>query len=446
MLDSVFSVNRAIRERLAALIENGAAGVATKPAKSSSEFKVTSSPSAPADRAVPMEVVVTLNEINNRHGTGPLVKRVFQGHSHVFSIRSRSDWGVQDFGAWNACIPQQGWSRAECFCRVLSVLRGRNVRSVLCIPFLSDELITAIAAKECFDAALCAWIMDDQNVATHVVPDDLMRELLEKCSLRLVTHPELRFAYERKYGLKFYLLPAIVPDHLVSTRAIAPFTTAQSGRRGALIGSFWDQSWFDRMCEALEECHCQIDWFGNNKSPWLQFPEEALRRAGITPRGILPEEQLALELRKYPFVIVPVGALDGREFNTGVAWLSLPGRILFTMATAHTPILVVGSGRTCGARFVSQFGIGEVVPYNAALVSAAMDRLVQPEAQSEMRHRAAAKAQSFSDRGVADWVAESLALGRPVDSRFEDAFAGYDAAFDLPAAASDTCLEAAGVG
>jgi hypothetical protein len=445
MLDPVFSINETFRNYLLTLIRTGATGSRQTPAECPAEFEVTTSAAAETDPAAPVDVVVTMNEVNERHGTGPLVKRVFQGRSNVFSIRSRNDWGVQEFGGWSTCIPQQGRSRSECFRNVLTVLRGRNVRSVLCIPFLTDELITAIAAKECFDAALCAWIMDDQNVASHNVPDDLMGELLEKCSLRLVTHPELRFAYERKYGLKFYLLPAIVPEHLVSTQASVPLTS-ERGRKGALIGSFWDQSWFDRLCAVLEKCGWEIDWFGNNKSPWLKFPEEALRRAGITARGVVPEEQLAVELRKYPFVIVPVGTLDGKETNTGVACLSLPGRILFAMATSHTPILVVGSNRACGARFVSQLRIGEVVRYDAALVSAAMDRLVEPANQREIRQRAAARAQSFSDRGVAEWLAESIALGHPADNRFEDGFAGYDAAIDLSLFTSDARSRAAGAG
>lgn len=432
MLDPAFSINRTLRDRLSALIRGAASGMLISPTDAaSSDFEVTSSPDAPADPAAPVDVVVTINEINNRHGTGPLVKRVFQGRPNVFSIRSRNDWGEQDFGAWSACVPQQDWPRAECFHRVLSVLRGRNIQSVLCIPFLPDELITAIAVRECFDAPLCTWVMDDQNVASHKVPDDLTRELLEKSSLRLATHPELRFAYERKYGLKFYLLPAIVPDDLVLTQPAEPIAQT-TVRRGALIGSFWDQRWFDRLCAVLERCDCQIDWFGNNKSPWLKFPDEALRRAGITPRGVVPEAELALELRKYPFVIVPVGALDGTEGNAGVAWLSLPGRILFAIATSHTPVLVVGSSRACGARFVRQFQVGEVAPYDAGLVAAAMDRLMAPETQREMRLRAAARARGFSDRGVADWLAESTQLGRPADNRFEEGFAGYDEAFDLP--------------
>ena len=37
--------------------------------------------------------------------------------------------------------------------------------------------------------------MDDENMTVDIIPDALMREFLEKCSLRLATHPELRDAY-----------------------------------------------------------------------------------------------------------------------------------------------------------------------------------------------------------------------------------------------------------
>ncbi len=388
-------------------------------------FVVSASPDATQDLSEPVQVVVTMNEINNRHGTGPLVKRLYQGRRNVLAIRSRNDWGVQDFGDWHVCLPQQRRTRSEAFLNVLRILRGRNVETVLCVPFLVDELITSIAIKDCFGARLCVYIMDDQNIASSNIPDALMRELLEKCSFRLATHPELRTVYEDKYGLPFYLLPAIVPAHLVSQESAMP---TLAGRRGALLGSFWDQWWFDRLCAVLEGCGWAIDWFGNPQSPWLKFPPKTLARAGITARGLIPEEQLAIELRKYPFVLVPVGALDGQETNTGVSSLSLPGRILFALATSHTPLLVVGSNRTCGARFVSQFGIGEVVPYDAESVSAAMDRLSEPANQAAIRRKAASLAPSFSDQGVAEWLARSIELERPAGRRFEDAFAGYDGA------------------
>jgi hypothetical protein len=312
------------------------------------------------------------------------------------------------------------------------MLAGRRIRSVTCVPFYANELLISIAIKEAFGAKLCLWVMDDQNVAVNMIPDTIMRECLAKCSLRLFTHQELRLAYENKFGLQGHILPAVVPARLVADGPLPP--ACDSNGSGALLGSFWDQSWFDRLCSVLQNCDVNIDWYGQNRSPWVKFPEEDLARARIRPFGLIPEDRLAVELRKYPFVIVPVGALDDQERNRGVASLSLPGRILFVAATSHTPVLIVGSEATCGARFVRQFGIGTVVPYEASAVAAAMDYLRRPDVQMEVRRNAAAIAPMLSDHGVGEWLAASIAQGSPLDNRFEQAFSGYNASRELPLA------------
>jgi hypothetical protein len=375
----------------------------------------------------PVDVVVTLYEINDRHGTGPLVKRVLSGGQRVFSIRARSDWGYQDFGDWSAVLPQQGLSRQQCAQNVRRVLAGYTVRNVLCVPYLADELLTSIAIHDELGADVCTWIMDDQNIASHGIPDSLIRELLEKSALRLATHPELCQAYERKFGLPFYHLPAVVPHRLILPDAGGREPGGKPPRTGALIGSFWEQAWFDRLCDALESCGAHIDWYGNNRSRWVRYPERDLVRAGITAHGIVPEEQLAAELRRQPFVIVPVGTLDGAELHPGISRLSLPGRILFVAASSNTPVLVVGNENTSGAHFVKHFGIGQVVPYDGAKLAAAMDHVSRPEAQRELRANALRIAPALSDRGVSPWLATSVRLGRPADSRFEDLFARYRA-------------------
>jgi hypothetical protein len=423
MASLAYRHNALLREHLLEFIRN----TSNRPGsyECDPEFQLTTSPEASLDPDAPVHIVVAMNEINNQHGTGPLVKRIFDGRRGIFSIRSRDHWGAQDFGDWHAKISQEGYARPGCFRRVLRCLGGRNIKTVTCVPFLVDELLTSIAITEAFNAKLCAYIMDDQNVAVNIIPDALMREFLEKCSLRLATHPELRDAYERKYGLPFYLLPAIVPAKLVAAGPRQPVYDFTPGT-GALLGSFWDQSWFDRLCTVLEPCRCRIDWYGQNRSPWVNFPAGDLARAGITPFGIVPEERLALELRKYPFALVPCAPLEGRESHLGVASLSLPGRILFAAAASHTPVLLVGSDRCCGARFVKHFGIGLTVPYDAARVAGAMKQFSDPQLQAEMRRNAASIAESLSDRGVAAWLAESLERGAPADRRFEQLFAGYD--------------------
>ena len=387
-----------------------------------SDFRLVTSPAAPTDPDAAVHVVVTLNEINDMHGTGPLLKRVFQGRRGMFSIRSRDDWGTQEFGDWHMKISQVGDAREQAVRRVRRGLGDRHIKSVTCVPFLAAEIVTALAITQAYGGRLCGYIMDDQNVAAKGIPDTLMREFLETCSLRLATHPELCHVYEQKYGLPFYCLPAVVPASLVAEHP-QPLLEEFRPKRAALLGSFWDQSWFDRLCAALEPSGYQIDWYGQNWSPWFSFPSETLARAGISSFGLVPEDRLAAELRGYPFVIVPSGAFDGYEENTGVASLSLPGRILFAVATSHTPILMVGSERSCGAAFVERFGIGMTVPYDAAKLAHAMERMYDPRLQATMRANAAKIARSLSDEGVADWLKESIEQGRPADLRFENLFA-----------------------
>jgi hypothetical protein len=397
------------------------------------QLGIVTAPEAPADPDLAVDVVISVNEINDEHGTGPLVKRVFNGRRGIFSIRSRDDWGTHNFGDWHVRISPKRETRVEHYRESLRVLRGKRVRTVTCVPFCTSDILASIAIKEAFDAKLCIWVMDDQNVAVHAIPDAIMQECLKKSSLRLFTHPELRVAYEQKYRLRGHILPAVVPAHLVAEQALEPAYDLRA-RTVALLGSFWDQSWFDRLCSILEPCKYTAHWYGQNRSPWFTFPADELARAGIVPFGIIPEERLAVELRRYPFVIVPVGALDENETNKGVASLSLPGRILFAAATSHTPVLVVGSERTCGARFVKHFGIGAVAPYEVGALSAAIDWLTEPEVQLAARSRAVALAPMFSDRGVVDWLANSIEMGNPIDDRFEKAFCGYDtAAYDKAA-------------
>ncbi|MCP5117779.1 MAG: beta-1,6-galactofuranosyltransferase, partial [bacterium] len=203
----------------------------------------------------------------------------------------------------------------------------------------------------------------------------------------------------------------------MATEPCAPNPANVSARRGALIGSFWDQAWFDKTCDTLAGCDCEIDWFGNNQSPWLSFPEKSLERAGIRAHGVLPETELASRLRQYPFVLVPVGNLDDEETNQGVACLSMPGRILFALATSNTPVILLGSEKTCGARLVRHFGVGVVAPYSARRLSSAIQEILEPKNQKRFRESAVAVGRRFSDEGIVEWLETSMRIGAPADDR-----------------------------
>lgn len=416
----------ALRDKLLALVRKetlaGCSLISAKTPSSQSLEPVWGFP--PLNYDQPVNVVVTPNEINNLHGTGPIIKRLMRGRKNILSIRVRSDWSVHDFGNWQISLEPTPKGRWQAFYRILLGLQGQKVDSVLSVPFLAEELYTALALRHCFNAKLACYIMDDQNVAVNNIPDLLMREYLEHCNLRLVTHPELRSAYEGKYQLPFHVLPAVVPNELIPLEGLrAEQHVART--RVALIGSFWDQSWFDCVCDVFTGSGWTVDWYGNHKSPWLNMPTDKIKQAGINTLGVVPETQLAQELSKYPVVIVPAARLHPSESNLGVARLSLPGRILFAVATSQTPVLVLGSKETCAAKFVSHFDVGAVCDYEKGEVFSTIKRLMRADIQKRMRNNAGILAPKLSDRDLPNWFERSVSLGVPADQRFESLFSDY---------------------
>ena len=419
--DSVFEGNARLREQLRQAVRRRASPKLRRSLDAA--LGITTAPTASDDTAAPVHVVISFGGISHQHEPGCLIKRLFGNRPGIFSIRFSDDWGTHDLGDWHTKLEFDAGSGSQTIRDIRRILEGRNVRTVTCVPFTSAELVVATAVREVFDAKLCVWVMDDHNIAVNSIPDDIMREALEGCSLRLAAHPELRDAYQDKYGLATHILPAVVPAHLIDTNLVGA-TRQHNPDRIVLLGSFRDQSRFDRLCSALEFCDCSIDWYGQNNWPWLKFPNDDLERARIRPFGIVPEDRLAAELNNYPLAIVPAEAFDGQD-DDAAASLSLHSRIPFAIATSHMPILVVGSEENCAARFVRHFGVGAVAPYEKQALKAAIARLREDGVQCAMRKNAAAIAPAFSDQGVEQWLAASVDLGMPADRRFEDLFSAY---------------------
>lgn len=368
------------------------------------------------------DVIVTPNEVNQRHGTGVLVSKIFSEDLDIFSIRSQNSYGgEQTFGRVSLCLPQRGLSRPEIFSIVLEAFGGNSARRVLCIPYFPDDVLTALAVAELFNAPLCVYIMDDQNVCSSGIPNDLMREVLSKASLRLAISPELQQAYEAKYNLKFWLLPPVLSGHLIQSQVRATSEKGDRSKVGVLIGNIWGQKWLDLLRQTIVGSGVQVHWYCNSgaKSPWLTFDLAELKKEGITIYDPLPEPELAVRLRDYAFAILPSGTLDERDDNRSVAQLSLPSRVPFILATSHTPTIVLGSPNTAAGKFVKRFQVGTVCDYDLSSFCHAVADVTAPETQHLMRHNAAGIASAFSSDGIAEWVWRSLEQGEPYDLKFE---------------------------
>ncbi|BBH42090.1 unknown protein [Microcystis viridis NIES-102] len=365
-------------------------------------------------------VIVTASEVNQSHGTGALVRRIFPDDSEIISIRSDNHYGgEQQFGVLSFHLDHKKMSRPAIFQSILQTLGHHQVQKVFCVPYYASDILTAIAIKELFNVPLATYIMDDQNICVQEIPDALMGEFLSKCSVRFATHPELRNAYENKYGYKFWLLPAIVPHRLINSEVAEVSPQRCQEKWGALLGSIWSPQWFQSLLESIQGAGIKLDWYGNSNYYWLKESAAELEKWGLYSQGLYPEEQLAQQLQAYPFVIVPTGTMDERDDRTELSRLSLPGRIIFNLATANTPIILLGSNKTSAANFINRFQIGVVCDYTPESLAAAVDYVLDPENQQRMRENAVKVAAKFSDQDINDWVWQSLEKEQAADDRFE---------------------------
>ena len=115
--------------------------------------------------STPIDVLVSPTEVNLRHGTGVLIKRIFGQGAGFVSIRTTNHYSEEhDFGEAAFCLPFTGMRRENIFSQAHQWLVGVDVRRVLCIPYFADDLVVAIAVAELFHAPLCVYVMDDHNL------------------------------------------------------------------------------------------------------------------------------------------------------------------------------------------------------------------------------------------------------------------------------------------
>jgi hypothetical protein len=371
----------------------------------------------------PADLVITACEVNTLHGTGTLLLRIFGDSSSVISLRTHNFYdGEQEFGATQLCLPLAQSARAEVSSWLRWYVAGTTVRRILCLPYTPAEATVALAAHEMLGAPLCSYIMDDKNVCVNGISDELMHDLFAKSRLRLVISPEMRDAYEKKYRMRFWIMPPVVSDCIVRRRPVQAAGRTDH-RRGVLLGNIWGQRWLDMLRESVRGGDLEIDWYCNQNQPsGLSYDRAELASDGVCQRDAIAEEDLSETLAQYAFAVVPSDPLDGKSPRAvaAIAQLSLPSRMVTLMATSHIPMLVLGSPKASAAAFVERFKVGAVAPYDRGAMRAAIDTLLSPVLQANIRERAAALGGHFTAAGAADWIWRSLEAGRAATLAYED--------------------------
>jgi len=390
------------------------------------EAAVEPAPETPRPSVTHLEnadAIVSHIEVNNRHGVGVLLERLFSSYRNVLSIRSQNHFeGRQRFGDLDFLLSYEDTAPAAVREKVRAAIGDSTVGRILCVPYYPDDVRTALALRRIFGAPLCTYLMDDQNVFSDGIPDELMRQLLEASSLRLAISTELAICYERKYGCKMWLMPPVIPARHILSRPVPEDEALPEPKTGAILGNIWGQRWLDLLRETVRGSGVTLHWYSTNHLRYLSGSTEELARDGILipPPPPLPDEDLIAVLRKTAFGVVPSGTLAADDDRRFIAQLSLPSRIPFLLATSQLPLLVLGSPSTAAARFVEELGIGLRAPYERGAFREAVAGITQPETNRAMRRRALAIAGRFTDTGAAEWIWQSLERGAPFDMRYED--------------------------
>jgi hypothetical protein len=367
----------------------------------------------------PLDLLVTHNEVSERHGTGVLLRRLFLGGPPMASVRAVDLYaGEQDFGEPRLRLDHQGSSWPGVMEAVVGALGHLEVRRILCVPYGPSDVQTALAAREVFGAPMCTWVMDDQNIESGGLPDELLDRLFARSRLLLAISPELRRAYQAKFVRPFALAPPVVsPPHLRLVPGPAD-PERLAGCRGLVFGNIWGERWLQGLLDTVEGSGVTLDWHSAGGTPWLPIDAARLRRAGVVIRPHLAEPELVAALRASPFVVVPTGTFEQDDSHGFLARLSLPSRLPYLAATAGAPAVILGHPETAAARFVERHGLGLVVPYERQAFGAAVEAICRPEAQERHRAAAARLAPALSAEGMVDWIWRSLEAGEPIDRRF----------------------------
>ncbi len=369
------------------------------------------------------DLIISPNEISFAHGTGVLLSRLAEGAESILVARSASHYGGhQRVSAKEAFVLPEGVNtRQEVFAEVMQWLGGYNIRSILCTPFFQTDLLIGLAAQAITGAPLGIWVMDDNCLLNTGISREIMGEAIQRASALFAISPELKQAYQTEFRKPFAILPPLVPAELIRKTP----SLASSGSDLVMIGNIWSPSILDLLSKTVEKSGLKVNWLSSNPDLWShKISIETLKSRGIDVVQSGEAKEIATLVCKARAVIVPSdpGTVpNGHEAALGK--MSLPTRLPFVLATAGTPVIVLGREGTAAANFVNRFKIGRAVEYDAKALMSAVEELGSSKVQTEIRNQAAKVAPSFSFDGIYKFVTGAIVDGgRWPDDRFEKLF------------------------
>lgn len=370
----------------------------------------------------PYNCLVVPNEIVNSHGTGVLIQKLFHSRENLITIRSHNHYGgTQNFGEKNFYIQYKEKTRKEAISHLLQILGNLSIAKIFCIPFFPEDFLTAYALKTIYNCPMAIYIMDDQFIECPNVPRDFFEKAILASDINFVISPELRDAYERELGKKFYVLPPIVrPREALSQKPPEP--EIKTTCKGAIVGSIWNPQWLKQLCNTLKQTNSTLDWYGYYNPSHYQLSFDQLKSAGIYYKGFLDEFYLLQVLKNYHYAVIPMGQYEKEDSWNYITRFSLQTRLSFLVAEAHIPILFVGYEDSPNAKLIKKYNLGVISDYSPSNFSEALSQISSPQNQELFRLNAKKIANNFFLENPEEFIWESLNEKAPITLKFENFF------------------------
>lgn len=370
----------------------------------------------------PVDLIISPNEISFAHGTGVLISRLIEDREHLITMRSSDFYGGEQrvTAHESFTLPSGVTEQRQVLEEVVEWLKPYKVRSIVCAPYFPTDLMLAIAAKAVTGAPLSLWIMDDNCLKNFGIDRSLMVEAINVSQGLFAISPELKRAYQDVFRKPMAVLPPLVSPKLILTEPSKPSTNGKM----VMIGNLWSASLLKKLAKAVEGSGASVDWYSPNIWLWdNEISREKLRKSGLNMLEMPEPDVLSKAVKLATAVIVPTDTTGAGDHAAALGAMSLPTRMPFVLASAGTPLLVVGSENTAAAHFVKNFEVGRVSPYDGAELRKAVEALQKPDVQIAIRKNSAALAPKFSFEGAWDFVDQTVHNGgRWPDERFEELF------------------------
>jgi FkbM family methyltransferase len=389
--------------------------------------------------SIEVDLVISPNEISFAHGTGVLLSRLLENRTDLIAMRSLTTYGGNQriMAQATFALPGGMTDRGAIFAQVGKWLKGYKIRSILCAPYFETDLMLAIAAQSISGAPLGLWIMDDNCLRNNGISRTIMAEGISRAEALFAISPQLKRIYQNEFQRPFAVLPPLVAPTMIRSK---PSPSAK-GDAIVMIGNVWSVQWLENTSLCVEAAGLKVKWYASNPELWTG----SLSRSTLMARGIeiVEGDDPAVvqdAVINAVAVLVPSDAGNSVGHEAALGEMSLPTRIPFIVASAGTPIIVLGRPETAAAEFVTRFQIGHVIAYDSEALKKSVANLSVAAEQNVIRMRSAQLAEQLSFEGAHDFVFKTIRDGgRWPSDRYEKLFPATENKFgyfiDKPAPA-----------